>query len=587
MEKELTRETVDPRYTWNLTRIYPTDEAWEEAFKEISEEAKAFAKRAGTLSQGRKVVLDALKTLARVDEKLSGLYAYAMMRSNEDSANAKYQAMNDRAGTLAAEVGAASAFLDPELLTLKDGEIEAMMADPDFAEFDRYLAGVLRMKEHTLSAAEEKLMAMAADACESPANAYHMLAYADMDLGKTRGENGEKVQLTDARLLTLLSSKDRAVRKAAYTNIMNGYNKYGNTIAATYAGCVKADIFNSRAHRFDSCRQAAMYPDEIDESVYDSLIDAVHGGIGTLNEYLSAYADALPSGEGYKLALANSIWLRDTPTLRVEKDFLQTNADYYGAQVYKAAFDGQTLRDINEWVRQNTDGSIDRVLEELPDEARLYLINTLSFDAEWEAGYKAADVRSGTFTALSGERRRAELMHSTESRYLNDGSATGFVKDYKGGKYSFAALLPNEGVSIADYVAGLTGGKLHALLNDHQYGQVEAAIPRFKASSSLELRDALKAMGVTDAFDSAAADLRAMGGAPNDQLYVGAVLHKTYLELDENGTKAAAVTAVATDAASAEPPEVHRVVLDRPFVYMIVDTHANLPLFLGTVTTMS
>lgn len=116
---------------------------------------------------------------------------------------------------------------------------------------------------------------------------------------------------------------------------------------------------------------------------------------------------------------------------------------------------------------------------------------------------------------------------------------------------------------------------------------MEAAIPRFKASSSLELRDALKAMGVTDAFDSAAADLRAMGGAPNDQLYVGAVLHKTYLELDENGTKAAAVTAVATDAASAEPPEVHRVVLDRPFVYMIVDTHANLPLFLGTVTTMS
>ena len=157
MEKELTRETVDPRYTWDLTRIYPTDEAWEEAFKEISEEAKAFAKRAGTLSQGRKVVLDALKTLARVDEKLSGLYAYAMMRSNEDSANAKYQAMNDRAGTLAAEVGAASAFLDPELLTLKNGEIEAMMADPDFAEFDRYLAGVLRMKEHTLSAAEEKL----------------------------------------------------------------------------------------------------------------------------------------------------------------------------------------------------------------------------------------------------------------------------------------------------------------------------------------------------------------------------------------------------------------------------------------------
>lgn len=101
------------------------------------------------------------------------------------------------------------------------------------------------------------------------------------------------MQLTDARLLSLLASKDRAVRKAAYTNIMNGYNKFGNTIAATYAGQVKADIFNSRAHHFDSSRQAAMYPDEIDEKVYDSLIEAVHGGIGTLNEYLSIKKEQL------------------------------------------------------------------------------------------------------------------------------------------------------------------------------------------------------------------------------------------------------------------------------------------------------
>ena len=111
--------------------------------------------------------------------------------------------------------------------------------------------------------------------------------------GVKSGENGEKVQLTDARLLSLLSSKDRAVRKAAYTNIMNGYNKFGNTIAATYAGQVKADIFNSRAHHFDSSRQAAMFPDEIDEKVYDSLIEAVHGGIGALNEYLSVKKEQL------------------------------------------------------------------------------------------------------------------------------------------------------------------------------------------------------------------------------------------------------------------------------------------------------
>ena len=293
MEKELTRETVDPRYTWDLTRIYASDEAWEEAFAAVKAQAEAFAKRAGTLSQGREAVLDALTAMMRMDETFFALHAYAMMKNNEDSTNAKYQAMSDRAGTLAGIVAAACSFMEPELLALEEGEIEKMIADPAFAEYDRYLSGVLRMKAHTLTASEEKLMAMASDACNAAATAYEMLSYADMNLGKTRGENGEKVQLTDARLLSLLSSKDRAVRKAAYTNIMNGYNKFGNTIAATYAGQVKADIFNSRAHHFDSSRQAAMFPDEIDEKVYDSLIEAVHGGIGTLNEYLSVKKEQL------------------------------------------------------------------------------------------------------------------------------------------------------------------------------------------------------------------------------------------------------------------------------------------------------
>ena len=315
-------------------------------------------------------------------------------------------------------------------------------------------------------------------------------------------------------------------------------------------------------------------------------MEALLGGgipLGTLNEYLSAYADALPSGEGYKLALANSIWLRDTPTLRVEKEFLQTNADYYGAQVYKAAFDGQTLRDINEWVRQNTDGSIDRVLEELPDEARLYLINTLSFDAEWEAGYKAADVRSGAFTALSGERRRAELMHSTESRYLNDGSATGFVKDYKGGKYSFAALLPNEGVELYDYIDALTGEKLLQTLADAKPISVEAAIPQFNCAYELELNAMLETLGIRRAFDEMQADFTAMAVSDEGNLYIGTAKHKTFIRIDRTGTKAGAATTVEmmNYFGFGDPPAV---TLDRPFVYMILDNATGLPILIGAVT---
>ena len=303
---------------------------------------------------------------------------------------------------------------------------------------------------------------------------------------------------------------------------------------------------------------------------------------------LYTYRMSLPENtKKCKLSLSNSLWLRDI--FRVDDAFLDTCANYYGAEAYRSAFDDSLVTDLNRWVDNKTDGMISSLLDQPPtDRTMLYLVNAVCFDAKWREPYEKSDIETGAaFTAADGTRQTADLLWSKESVYLSDDNTTGFMKYYDGGRYAFVGLLPGEGVPIADYVAGLTGGKLHALLNEHRYGTVEAAIPRFTASSSLELSDALKAMGVTDAFDASHADLRAMGSAPNDQLYVSAVLHKTYLSLDENGTKAAAVTAVVADTASAEPPEVHRVVLDRPFVYMIVDTHANLPLFLGTVTQMN
>ena len=285
MDNQLTRATVDPRYTWDLTRIYESDEAWEQAFEAVKAEADAFAACAGTLQEGRETVKQALERYMALMEKMGDVYCYAMMKQHEDTTVGVYQAMNSRAQTLYSEVGAKTAFLTPELLTLEESELAGMIADPAFAAFDVFLKGVLRMKPHTLSVREEQLLAAATELRGIPESAADML-YIDLDLGTTRGEDGKKTKLTDARLLPLLASCDRAVRKAAYTNIMNGYNKLGNTIAALYAGQVKGDLFASRARGYDSPRQAALYPDAIDESVYDSLIDAVHGGIGTLNEYL-------------------------------------------------------------------------------------------------------------------------------------------------------------------------------------------------------------------------------------------------------------------------------------------------------------
>ena len=286
MDMELTRATVEQKYTWDMTRIYENDEAWEKAVADVKASADAFAAKAGTLKDGKEVILAALNEYADMYTQISGIYTYAMMKQNEDTTVGTYQAMLGRAASLLSEVGAKTAYAIPELLALPEGTLEALIEDPAFADFDAQLKSILRQKPHTLSAREEQLLAMAGEVCGASENAYDMLTDADMDLGFTRGEDGKKTKLTDVRLLSFLGSKDRAVRKAAYTNTMNGYAKLGNAIAAMYAGQVKADMFNAKARGYKSAREAALYPDEIDENVYDSLIDAIHGGIGTLSEYL-------------------------------------------------------------------------------------------------------------------------------------------------------------------------------------------------------------------------------------------------------------------------------------------------------------
>ena len=293
MHEELTRAQVDARYKWDLTGLYENDAAWESAFAEVRELGKAFAARKGTLANGRQAVLDALGAYAQLDEKLAGVCCYASLRRAQDSADAAGQAMEDRTVALYSEVSSESAFLVPELQTLPEEDLLAMADDPAFAAYDAYLKDALHMKPHTLGGSEERLLAMAGEMRQSPSTAYAMLTEADLDLGMTRGEDGKKTRLTDARFHGLLTSRDRAVRRSAYLNMMAGYGKLGHTIAALYAGQVKVDLFTSRARGFDSPRQAELYPGRIDEGVYDSLIDAVHGGLGTLKEYLRTKKEEL------------------------------------------------------------------------------------------------------------------------------------------------------------------------------------------------------------------------------------------------------------------------------------------------------
>ena len=315
-------------------------------------------------------------------------------------------------------------------------------------------------------------------------------------------------------------------------------------------------------------------------------MEALLGGeisLENLNEYLCSYVNNLPSAEKYKLQIANSIWFRDNEgRLQVEKDFLQKNADYYGAQAYKAAFDDQTMKDINNWVKDHTDGMIDSILDQIDEDAVMYLINALVFDAEWQHVYDKSDVYKGKFTNIDGAEKQVDMMHSEETVYLQDENATGFMKPYSGSKYNFAVLLPNEGVDIYEYIAGLTGEELMETLSTPQLGMVMATLPKFSYEYELTMNDVLKELGMPSAFSGSTANFSKMAHSSRGNIYIGEVLHKTFISVDELGTKAGAVTKVQMNDESA-PMSEWVVTLNRPFVYMIIDNETKLPVFIGTV----
>ena len=304
-----------------------------------------------------------------------------------------------------------------------------------------------------------------------------------------------------------------------------------------------------------------------------------------LNGHIYNYINSLPQGEKYKLNIANSIWFKDSPSLAVNRDFLQINADYYGAGIYKAPFDKTTLKDINNWVEEKTDGMIPEILNEIPEEAIMYLVNALAFEAEWQDIYSKTQVREGEFTLEDGSVQNVEYMYNEENLYIETEKATGFIKHYSGRKYAFAALLPNEGTTVTQLVASLKDEELNDILSNPKYHTVKTKIPKFETEYSTELREVLESMGMENAFDESLADFSKLGTSAVGNIYINRVLHKTFISVGEKGTKAGAVTVVEMENETADiaPPEPKTVYLNRPFVYMLIDCETNTPFFIGTM----
>ena len=309
------------------------------------------------------------------------------------------------------------------------------------------------------------------------------------------------------------------------------------------------------------------------------------------NAYLAAWIDALvnqPAGEA-KFTNADSLWIREDRCKNVSQEFLKICGDYYRAGVFSAKMDPGTVSDINNWVDVNTKGMIKKLFDELSPETAMVLMNAISFEAEWSDPFLTEYIRENAeFTHENGTVSKVALMYGdADGRFLQNSLATGLVKSYKGGKFRYVALLPNEGVTIDQLIASLQPGSLDTLFAEAKSGDVHVAIPRYEEISGLLILlfrnistiGILKALGMNDAFDPNLANFSKLFSTPT---CISQVLHKTFISVDNKGTKAAAVTAIAVnDCAMADPVPSYNVILNRPFVYMILDEN-NLPIFLGT-----
>jgi len=288
MAEVLTRQDVDVSETWNLESIYASNEAWEEEFESVKAMLPLLVEYKGRLGQSADTLYEGLQLRDEVSRRLYKLYTYAHMRYDENTADSFYQAMNDRARTLASQIGAALAFMTPELLAVPETTIEAYLNEnADLAMYRHAFDELNQEREHVLTEAEEAILAKAGEVLGQSGTTFGMLNNADLTFPKIKGEDGEETELTHGRFITFLESSDRSVREAAFKAMYGTYSKYTNTLASTLAGSVKKDNFYADVRKFPSARAAALHGNAIPESVYDGLVEAVHEHLPLLHRYVA------------------------------------------------------------------------------------------------------------------------------------------------------------------------------------------------------------------------------------------------------------------------------------------------------------
>ncbi len=280
------RDQIQEQYKWDLTRLYAVDAAWEKAMTEYEASIPALAGYAGSLNTaaGLRKWFD---VQTQSERTLSNLYCYASLRRSEDTRAEAAQKMYAKANATYVAYQSAVAFAQPEILSLPEDALKAMAEDAELEPYRFLVQDLLRRKPHTLSAAEEQLLAGFGELLGAPGEIADNLQDADMVFEPVKDSQGNTVEVTGSNYILLQSSNDRTLRENSFRSYYKGYRQHINTFAATYAADIKAAVAEAKARHYESSRAMSMAGENIPASVYDNLVTTVRAHLPAMYRYVA------------------------------------------------------------------------------------------------------------------------------------------------------------------------------------------------------------------------------------------------------------------------------------------------------------
>ncbi|PXV69343.1 oligoendopeptidase F [Halanaerobium congolense] len=295
MSKELqTRDEIDDKYKWNLNDIYADNQSFESELERVLKEVKNISKLKDDFTDSPDNLLAALNKIIKIEEQTSKLYAYAHMKYDQNTQNEKYQNYKNKAMMCYNKLSNSTSFMVPAIIQLGEAKLnEFKEVEPELEFYNHFFDDILRQKDHYLSAAEEKILALAGEVTQSSENIFSMLNNADLEFPLIKDENDEEIRLTHGRYIDLLKNEDRRVRQDAFEGMHGEYQNLENTFAAVLDSSIKGDVFYARARKYDSALESALDSDNISTDVYNNLINTVSNNLEPLHQYMELKKELL------------------------------------------------------------------------------------------------------------------------------------------------------------------------------------------------------------------------------------------------------------------------------------------------------